>query len=246
MSSYDNESSKYQAMFVPWATYAPTCIQRYGKQTLSSDEYIPTLKDDQSYDYYPDMVELPGSFGYLMAMANAIKNGSNNWLAMAGAKRGSVPFLKALKEDITQADIEILQARNTISINPIATINPFGVLIWGNRTLYNNQLKGNLTASSFLNIRNLCSDVKKTIWASARRMTFEQNSDILWVNFKSYVTPTLDQMVSGGCLAGYELKKRVAKQKATLDAIIRLYAIEAVEDFEIEIQLADDSTAIIE
>ena len=53
-------------------------------------------------------------------------------------------------------------------------------------------------------------------------------------------------MVTGGGLSGYELLKRTAKQKATLSAVIRLYAIEAVEDFDIEIQLADESTAIIE
>ena len=136
--------------------------------------------------YLLEMVELPGSFGYLTAMANAIRNGANKWVAMAGATRGSVPMLQSLKEDITQATIDKLQSREGISINPIATINPFGVLVWGNRTLYNNKLKGNLTSSSFLNIRNLCSDVKKTIWAAARKMTFEQNSDILWLNFNSY------------------------------------------------------------
>lgn len=181
-----------------------------------------------------------------MALATALKNGASNWVAMAGATRGQIPFLVELKEDLTQADIDKLQSRSSVSVNPIATINPFGRIVWGNRTLYNNVLKGNLTASSFLNIRNLCSDVKKQVWQTARRMTFEQNSDILWVNFKSYITPVLDQMVTSGCLSGYELKKRVAKQKAELSCVIRLYPIEAVEDFEIDIELADESTAIVE
>ena len=53
-------------------------------------------------------------------------------------------------------------------------------------------------------------------------------------------------MVTGGGLAGYELIKKVSKKKATLNATIRLYAIEAVEDFEIDIELADQSAAIVE
>lgn len=53
-------------------------------------------------------------------------------------------------------------------------------------------------------------------------------------------------MITGNGLSAYELKKRTVKQKATLSAVIRLFAIEAVEDFEIEIQLADSSTAILE
>ena len=52
-------------------------------------------------------------------------------------------------------------------------MSPFGLRIWGNRTLFDNSGKGNLTASSFLNIRNLCSDIKKTVWTAARTLTFE-------------------------------------------------------------------------
>ena len=57
--------------------------------------------------------------------------------------------------------------------------------------------------------------------------------------------PTLDQMVKGAGISAYELKKRANKQKAELRCVIRLYAIEAVEDFEIELQLADETSAVI-
>lgn len=231
----DTINDKYAALFGPWAIYETPIMQSQVKSEVTK----PIL-------YYPNTYELPGSFGYLMAMAIAIKNGSNNWLAMAGANRGRIPYIVALKEEITTAIIDIMQTRTGRAMNPVAVINPFGTIVWGNRTLNDNSIKGDLTASSFLNIRNLCSDVKKTVWTSARNVTFEQNSDILWVNFKSLITPTLDQMVTGGGLAGYELIKKVSKKKATLNATIRLYAIEAVEDFEIDIELADQSAAIVE
>ena len=230
-----SENGKYGALFTPDAVYAPPCIAS-PKAAVNS-------------------LVLPASFGYLLAMANSTLN-NPDWLAVAGSARGNVPYIVELINPISEtlsdgsattgATDKVYSNRDKVAINPIMNINPFGIIIWGNRTLYDNSGKGNLTASSFLNIRNLCSNVKKTIWTAARTMTFEQNGDILWVKFKSLITPTLDQMVSGNGLAGYELKKRVAKQKATLSAVIRLYAIEAVEDFELEVQLADDSTAIIE
>ena len=53
-------------------------------------------------------------------------------------------------------------------------------------------------------------------------------------------------MVTGAGLSGYELIKNVTKEKAKLVATVRLFAIEAVEDFDITIELADDTAAITE
>lgn len=205
---------EYGAMFTPWGSYQ-----------VSGEDF-----------------DMPASFGYLLALARSTSS-NPNWLAVAGATRGGVPNLIALNETITNAVAESYQSRTGVSINPITEINPYGNLIWGNRTLKFNTV--NLTAKSFLNIRVLICDVVKTAFAAARAMTFEQNNDILWVNFKSMIIPTLDQMVKGAGISAYELKKRANKQKAELRCVIRLYAIEAVEDFEIELQLADDTSAVI-
>ena len=205
---------EYDAMFTPWGSYQ-----------VSGEDF-----------------NMPASFGYLLALARSTSN-NPNWLAVAGAARGGVPNLIALNETVTNAVAESYQQRMGVSINPITEITPYGNLIWGNRTLKNNEI--NLTAKSFLNIRVLICDVVKTAFAAARAMTFEQNNDILWVNFKSMLISTLDQMVKGAGISAYELKKRANKQKAELRCVIRLYAIEAVEDFEIELQLADETSAVI-
>lgn len=230
---------KLTTAFTPWGSYKVPCIQNYVKETSSSA--------NGKKDYYKDEVELPASFAYLMAAAKCFATGVNNWSAIAGASRGTIPYLQHLNEHYTEEQINnILQTRDRVAINPIATINPFGDIIWGNRTLFNNAVNGNLTASSFLNIRNLISDVKKTVFKAARQLTFEQNSAILWVKFKSLIKPTLDQMVTGAGLSGYELIKNVTKEKARLVATVRLFAIEAVEDFDITIELADDTAAVTE
>ena len=186
---------------------------------------------------------LPASFGYLAALATSVQT-NGNWMAAAGVQRGSVPNLVSLCQNLTNAIADSYQPRDGIAINPITNIKPYGLTIWGNRTLKNNAKKGDLTATSFLSIRQLTNDVKRTVLVAAKTLTFEKNSDILWINFKSKIIPTLDQMVSGLGLSGYEIKKQKTNKKATVKAVIRLYAIEPVEDWDITIELADSSTEI--
>lgn len=189
---------------------------------------------------------MPASFGYLTAYATSIQSNAG-WLAVAGATRGVASNLVSnIGPKITNAMVNELQGRATVSINPIMQVKPYGNLIWGNRTLKNNAIKNNLTAQSFLNIRCLLSEVKQVVYTTAKGLTFEQNSDILWINFKAGIVPTLDQMATGSGLSGYEIKRVSTTKKATLKAKIRLYAIEAIEDFEVDIELTDSEVTTTE
>lgn len=69
-----------------------------------------------------------------------------------------------------------------MAINPI--INLRGTYyLWGNRTTFGLGAKdtadGDLKASHFLNIRQLCSTIKKKVYVSCRQITFDPNSDAL-------------------------------------------------------------------
>lgn len=186
-------------------------------------------------------VIMVASFGYIIAYAVSVQS-NPTWLAAAGAQRGKVSNLvrELAKGKLTDAVIDTYQARNSkASINPITEIKPYGELVWGNRTLKNNQAEGGLTAQSFLNIRSLLCDLKKVIYTTCKGLTFEQNSDILWINFKAGIVPLLDQMVNGNGLRDYEIKRKKSDVKGQLKATIRLYSIEAVEDFYITIELSD-------
>ena len=187
---------------------------------------------------------LPASFGYLSAFA-VQANQYNNWLATAGVTRGIVPGLKSLCQSLTNSIADSYQGRDEITINPITNIKPYGLTIWGARTLKNNKLAGDLTATSFLNIRQLTNDVKRQVWAAAKSLTFEQNNDILWIKFKNKITPLLDNMINGNGISAYELKRQKVDKKATVKAVVRLYAVEPVEDWDITIELADDTTEVL-
>lgn len=211
----------YASMFTPWAKYSvPRCA-------ISLD--------------------LPASFGYLSALGLALQT-SDNWVAIAGATRGVIPyFINAnTKERLTNALADAYTERDRIAINPITVIKPFGNVIWGNRTLYTatGTAGNNLNAWSFLNYRNMASDIKKLVYETAKRYTFEQNSDILWINFKSGITPLLDRMKSGYGIVDYKISKGTTTEKAKLVAYITIIPIYPVEDFDVTLIVEDDEVSV--
>jgi hypothetical protein len=198
-------------------------------------------------------VTLPGSFSFLLAYANSILT-NPTWFAVAGSARGIIPGLVSPLVKFGTFDINLLQGRGEdendldtnegIAINPIAFIRPFGYLIWGNRTLKTNT--EGTTALSFLNVRNLVSEIKKTLFRTARTLTFEQNSDVLWSRFTLAVYPTLDRMLSGNGISGYKVIRQATPARARLKATVRIFPIEAVEDFELSVILEDEAATVTE
>lgn len=223
-------SAPYSAAFTPW---------------FKTDSKALVGADSQT-----GVEEIPASFGYLFAFANSLTY-YPEWFAVAGSYRGRITELTNVLREYTSAECEVLQGRSAtqevelddeddnkgIAINPIAYVRPFGYIIWGNRTLVNND--GATIATSFLNVRNLVCTVKKVLYNAARKFTFEQNSEVLWINFTSQIRPVLDRMQSGEGLLGYRIERLETTARARLKAKIVLIAIEAVEDFELEVELAD-------
>lgn len=225
-------NSAYAAMFSPWCSNT-----MYNSGTRAQPVY-PLL---------------PPSFSFLASYANSIKS-NPTWLSAAGAFRGAVPGLVKVGVKYGEKDIDALQNRVTTysagkesfgegdnagtAVNPICNIDPFGIIIWGNRTGLLNGADG-LKATSFLNIRNLACDVKKTMWKAARRYTFEQNTLRLWLNFCSQIRPLLDQAKTGEGISSYKFVQEETSAKARLKARVIIVPIEAVEDFELSFVLDD-------
>lgn len=233
-----NTDGEYAAMFTPWATY----------NRISSD--ISVNSNDEARARIKSQIKMPGSFAYFLSLADSIVNAGNaNWLAIAGVARGLVQNLASngISVNIPNGAADKMSPRDNIAINPITNIKPYGYTIWGNRTLKKNTT--NLTATSFLNVRNLVSDVKKEVYRTARKLTFEQNSDVLWVNFKAEISPLLDRMLHGYGVSAYRLLLDTNhprfNERATLCVKIMLSPIESVEDFYVSIILTDDAEAEI-
>lgn len=225
-------NAEFGAMFTPWGDY--NCLTMTGSSAVQA---------------------MPASFAYLLCLGRAIKT-SPNWLAMAGVTRGIVPNLVRLRTDKVLSNViaEDYQPKwgsekNCISINAITNVKPYGLTIWGNRTLKKVASKGTV-ATNFLNTRNMISDIKKLAYNTAKSLMFEQDSDTLWLSFKSGVSPLLDQLKSGSGISDYKLIKNTTKYdgraltRGEMSAIIKIFPIYAIEYFEITVVVSDNDVAI--
>ena len=228
-------NTEFGAMFTPWGNY--TCV---------------TVEDETA-----TLQAMPASFGYLLCLAKAIKT-SPNWLAMAGVSRGIVPNLQSLRTNKILSNVIAenyqpkygdIEEKNVISINAITNVKPYGLTIWGNRTLKRVAPRGTV-ATNFLNTRNMISDIKKLSYNTAKSLMFEQESDTLWLNFKSGVSPLLDQLKSGHGISDYKLIKNTTKYngnaltRGEMSATIKIFPLYAVEYFEITVVVSDNDVAV--
>lgn len=215
----------YSAAFFPWFNCATTAT---GSQTS---------------------VLMPAGFGYLMAYAYSTKSNAN-WFAAAGVARGFIPGLIKPSFDVGEALMHTLQndeeagEQLNIMVNPIYNAGTYGYRIWGNKVV-NKSATGTVDRyMNFLNIRMLLCDIKKQIFHTAMRCTFEPNDDIVWINFKTLANSLLDQMKSGRGISWYKWTKEVSTRKATIKATLTIQPIEAVESFDINIVLTDEEVTI--
>ena len=239
MSDINAANGKYCALTVPSVYY---------KTTSTDKSAVNTLK-------------MPPAFHYLMCFINSIRLGFAEWYAAAGYTRGVSSYtIDHTSVKLGEVALNALEPRCIIdqSADPKFACNVIASFrgsyyLWGNRTAHplgqkGDLATGDLVASSFLNIRQLCITIKKQLYVACRTFTFDPNSDTLWVNFVNAIRPTLEKMKSDQGIRDYKIVKLYNDSKASLKARIRIIPIEAVEDFDLEVSLEDsfgETTAII-
>lgn len=241
-SEAGNNVSSFGTMFTPWYDCTSTIISGGTGRNYSN--------------------QMPGSLAFLSALAQQLKT-NNPWLAVSGVSRGAVPYCAGLHTNFTltnnvadsyqviPGDYNTSGIQSAVSINPITYIRNYGYCIWGNRTLRNNL--GGTKSTSFLNIRNLVSDIKKRLYEASQQLMFEQNTDILWINFKAKVTPLLNTMVSNYILSDYRITKYNIDPSTGAEvpaykilANIRIVPINSVEVFDLQVTLENSEVTVAE
>ena len=218
--------------------------------TGTQDEFLSTEKGavgkyvlafyGKTLTYGETPTALDAGLGYVLAYLQAAKT-NPEWLAVAGSKRGYIPLANIDCGFMTESDIDDIQPADCkkISCNPIVKMNPWGVRIWGNRTCFSDVNGTGLVASSFANLRVLICDIKKALYKSARKYQFEQNTDVLWVNFQSSINTLLEEMVQSYGIAGYRWFREETNDRAKLKATLQIVPVEPVEDFDLTLELVD-------
>lgn len=207
---------------------------------------------DKNYQNLSE-INLPASFYYL-ACANKAAERFAEWYAISGYNRGISSFtIKDVGCSLGNIAATLLQPK-TISgtFNKAVNIilktkknNQTSYYMWGNRTAETLDDQG-LRASHFLNIRQLCTTIKKQIYIAAGNVQWDPNSDALWIKFAGMITPILDKMKADQGIKDYKLTKASTDTKALLKANLRIVPIEAVEDFDIGVYLEDSISGEIE
>lgn len=242
-------ASAYAAVFAPYVTYL--------------------MSDDKAYK---NNKTFPASFHYLACAANSANNNFSEWYANAGYTRGvskytiestgckfgeiaiqslEPRFLLKVGKELNADGTAYNDVNTSVAVNLIVKIKS-SYYLWGNRTGKKLGTRGasdgDLVAQHFLNIRQLCSTIKKQVYTTCRRLTFDPNSNVLWINFRDLLTPMLEQMKADQGIKDYKIIKNATDRKALLSAKIRIVPIEAVEDFEIGLYLEDslDEVALTE
>ena len=83
-------------------------------------------------------------------------------------------------------------------------------------------------------------------WLTSKEFTFEQNTDVLWVNYRARLSRTLDKLQSDFEIADYRIDKLPSEGRARLCSQIKVVPIEAVEDFMINVSLSDSVSVSVE
>ena len=191
------KASPYAAIFAPRVQYK------------MSDEYLKNWGNNV----------FPASFHYLACAAKTFEKYSE-WYAVAGYNRGISTY------DIEKTTVKV----GEIAINTLAprVINSYteksinlilhergNYFLWGNRTAEKLNTNG-ILFHHFLNIRQLCTTIKKQLYTACRQFTFDPNSDLLWINFVNAIKPTLEKMRADQGIKGYKITKVAVDKKALL------------------------------
>lgn len=186
-------------------------------------------------------------YAWITAYLYSIAKGNAEWLAIAGASRGESSMTLSCGP-ITESTVISMQPSDSgRAINPIINSNPWGVRIWGARTAEAIDSTEGIKGSHFANIRVLLCDIKKRLYTASKKYQFEQNNDVLWVQYKSYVNTLLDEMQSTYGIAGYKWTKITDNVPGNkLKCKLEITPVEPVDDFDINIKLTDEISTVSE
>lgn len=243
-----NISSKDIGKYV--GIFAPRTIINVAKDMIDNLAETDDVSNGSTYD-----IVIPGSFYYLACAAKAQENNYAEWYAVAGYQRG-ISDLTVVGTTLPLGDLavqsleprtgwQVTSSTETTSVggrsvNVITKLRTVGntYYLWGSRTAHK-LTSDDLVASHFLNIRQLCTTLKKDIYIACKQLAFNPNDMILLVDFKEKIRPTLEAMKGDRGIKDYKFENVADSRKALLKVKIKIVPIEPVEDFDIGVYLED-------
>tara|TARA_R110001583_G_scaffold49540_3_gene155064 strand:+ start:12709 stop:16230 length:3522 start_codon:yes stop_codon:yes gene_type:complete len=180
---------------------------------------------------------------YIPPTANVVRNialtdnVSFPWFATAGYNRGKISVDRA-QTKLTQINRDDLyEAR----INPIATFNGAGVIIWGNKTLQTTQ-----SALDRINVRRLMLNLKTKVKDIGLQLLFEQNDAIVRQQFLSLINPVLEEVRANRGLTDFRVELNSDVNELDTNSMtgkIFVKPTRTLEFIEVEFNITPSSTS---
>ena len=120
------------------------------------------------------------------------------WYAPAGLNRGGIAIATQVTDRTTHAERDTLYEGK---VNPIATFPGSGVVVWGQKTLQNND-----SALNRIQVRRLLINIKKFFASTSKFLLFEQNVATTRNKFLSIVNPYLESVQQRNGLYAFFVK----------------------------------------
>lgn len=143
-------------------------------------------------------VEVPPSVAVCETYAFSDRN-SQLWYAPAGLTRGILRGVIDVNTHLKKSDVELLYEEG---INSIYDDPQVGLVLWGQKTLYNED-----TALNRVNVRRLMNYLKRVVVAACNYLIFEPNDRITWNAFEMRIKPTLESVKANRGLYEYKIVK---------------------------------------
>lgn len=130
-------------------------------------------------------VLMPPSFVFLHTMlSNLINNvDSQKWFPPAGVTRATARVVVKPLYEIGSVLLDKWENNTLARINPIMKLKQYGYVIYGQYTAYVAQDEYTHSALESLNVRLISNCVKKQIFNTCIKLTFEPNNSSLWMKF---------------------------------------------------------------
>lgn len=202
---------------------------------------------------------LPGTYRFLVNHSMQLRNGYPDWYSTAGDSRGTIndPQLyteivgESLMHEMQNESLPINQQGEvsevyTMSVNPIMLFSNAGesgsskYMIYGNKCCVHGPVANSVSNYlELLNVNILACDINRQIKIAASKCMFEPNDDITWANFVNRCGTMLDKMKSSRGLEWYTWTRGAQTIPGVITANLLVKPIEAVDAFEIGVQLTN-------
>lgn len=143
--------------------------------------YYPWI---QVYDAYSNKTILIPPSGHIAGQYAYTDKVAHPWFAPAGLNRGKLQSVLGVEYVVDPNERTFLYETSGNAINPIVKSRKDGIVIWGQKTAQRSD-----SATDRVNVRRLLLQAKKVVSASSQYITFEQNDEFTWKQWKDLVSP---------------------------------------------------------